>query len=97
MKRSYHIMLSLKASDGYQCFGQYLLGSDKTFADEIFSQLKGSGMITEYAKLHMDLVEEADGLPATVKTICCTLDEFTANCKHLAKEIFRLHTLKELL
>ncbi|MBS1504221.1 MAG: hypothetical protein JST32_19285 [Bacteroidetes bacterium] len=76
MKRSYYIMLSLKAPGGYQW---------------------GSGTITEHPRLHMDLVEEADGLPVTVKTICCTLDQFTGNCKHLAKEIFRLHTLNELL
>ncbi|HVS91214.1 MAG TPA: hypothetical protein VHB54_21360 [Mucilaginibacter sp.] len=97
MKRSYYIMLSLKAPGGYQCFGQYQLGSDKVFAEGIFSQLRGSGTITEHPRLHMDLVEEAEGLPVTVKTICCTLDQFTGNCKHLAKEIFRLHTLNELL
>ncbi|HJP63711.1 MAG TPA: hypothetical protein VJ844_09730 [Mucilaginibacter sp.] len=86
----------MKTPEGYEPFGQYFLGNEKTYAEDIFSQMKGCSVISEHAKLHMDLIESVDGIPLTARTICCTLDEFACNCKHLAKEIFRLHTLKEL-
>ena len=97
MESKYYILLSLKNTIGYECFGQYFLGDDKDHATGIFSELKGKPDISEQAMLHMDFVETLNGLPARIKTICCTLDEFTCNCKFIAKEIFRLNSLKELI
>jgi hypothetical protein len=90
-------MLSVKTRTGYECFGEYYLGTDPGYAFEIFSGLKGNERPREQAALHFDFMEIEGDLPAKVKTISCTLDEFIANCKSIAKEVFRLNNLKELL
>lgn len=95
-KREYHIMISVKTPNGYDCFGQYTLGHDRRYADAIFSKLEGSSVITEQAKLHLDLMETANELPVKVKTICCTLEEFGFNAKLIARELFRKSALNEL-
>ena len=95
MKSRFYILLSLKTPAGYECFGEYFLGDEQEQAENIFAGLKGRKDLTEQAMLHMDLMETVNELPVGVKSISCTLDEFTANCKFLSKEIFRLNNLKE--
>jgi len=41
-------------------------------------------------------VETVNELPVKIKTICCTLNELGANCKLIAREIFRLKNLEEM-
>ena len=96
MESRYFIMLSLKGMGGYECFGQFFLGDDKKYAIDVFSAMKGKIDLIKQGMLHMDLMEMADELPVMLNTICCNLDEFTCNCKFIAKEIFRLNTLEEL-
>ena len=96
MKTLFYILLSLKTPAGFDTYGQYFFGDDRQAASELFDQLKGSEVITEQALLHIDLMETVDELPVRIKTICCTLDELSYNCKLIAREIFRLKNLKEL-
>ena len=94
MKSRYYLMLSLKYPGGYKYFGEYYLGEDSKRASEIFDGLKGSTSAYEDHILNIDMIAVAGDLPETAKTIACTLDEFAANCKHIAKEIFRINNLE---
>ena len=95
MKTQFYILLSLKTPQGFVGFGEYFFGNDRDAAHELFAQLKGSTVIKENCLLHIDQMETVDGLPVKIKTICCTLDELGANCKLIAREVFRLKNLEE--
>ncbi|MFD0766009.1 hypothetical protein ACFQZI_14190 [Mucilaginibacter lutimaris] len=96
METRFYILLSLKTPDGFIDYGQFFLGNDRSAANELFSQLKGSREINNTCLLHTDLMETVKGLPVKVKTICCTLDELALNSKLIAKEIFRLKNMEEI-
>lgn len=90
-------MLSLKTPQGFADYGQYFLGDDHKAAYELFGLLKGSETIKDSCLLHIDLMETAGELPIRIKTICCTLEELGYNCKLIAREIFRLKNLEEMV
>jgi hypothetical protein len=94
MKSKYYLMLSLKYPGGYKYFGEYYLGKDSQYANEIFDDLKGRGAVYEDAPLHIDMIVMTGDSTETAKTVGCTLDEFAANCKYIAKEIFRINNLE---
>jgi hypothetical protein len=96
MKTQFYILLSLKTPRGFVDYGQYFFGNDRRAAYELFRQLKGNKSISDTALLHIDLMETVDELPVKIETICCTLDELGANCKLIAREIFRLKNLEEM-
>jgi hypothetical protein len=97
MKTQFYILLSLKTPQGFVDYGQYAFGNDRIAAYELFEQLKGDRGLKDYALLHIDLMETADELPVKIKSISCTLEELGINCKLIAREIFRLKNLEELL
>lgn len=97
METQFYILLSLKTAKGFVDYGQYFFGDVREAAYDLFDQMKGSNIITDAALLHIDLMETVDGLPVKIKTICCTLDELGVNCKLIAREIFRLKNLEEML
>jgi hypothetical protein len=97
MRTHFYILLSLKTRKGFVDYGQYFFGDDREAAYALFGQMKGSETIVETALLHIDLMETVDELPVRIKTICCTLDELTLNCKLIAREIFRLKNLEEMV
>ncbi|GAB2971060.1 hypothetical protein GCM10027049_00690 [Mucilaginibacter puniceus] len=97
MKQSrYAILLSLKTPTGFITYGQYYLGDDRQFADDVFNQLQGSREITPHTLLHIDMMETVDELPQKIKTIGCTLDELAHNIKLIAREIFKLKNLEDM-
>jgi len=96
METQFYILLSLKTPQGFTDYGQYFLGNDREAVYGLFAQLKGSPNLTAYCLLHIDLVETVNELPVKIKTICCTLNELGANCKLIAREIFRLKNLEEM-
>ncbi|EHQ28833.1 hypothetical protein [Mucilaginibacter paludis] len=96
METQFYILLSLKTTQGFVNYGQYFLGNDRDAAYGLFDQLKGSRQFTDRAVLHIDLMESVKELPVKIKSICCTLDELGANCKLIAREIFRLKNLEEM-
>lgn len=73
-------------------YGQYFFGNDRVAADDLFNRLKGSPKIKDTCLLHIGLMETMNGLLVKMKTICCTLEELGANCKLIAREVFRLRT-----
>jgi hypothetical protein len=97
MKTQFYILLSLKTPQGFVDYGQYFLGDTREAAYGLFRQLKGIETIKDTCMLHIDLMETVDGLPVKIKTICCTLDELAFNCKLIAREIFRLKNLEEMI
>jgi|SRR6185312_8429512 len=97
MKTQFYILLSLKTPQGFVNYGQYFFGDDREDAYQLFGQLKGSAVIKDNCLLHIDLMETVDELPVKIKTTCCTLEELGANCKLIAREIFRLKNLEEMI
>ena len=93
MKSTFYIMLSVKSVGRYECFGEFFLGNDGRHAEAVFSQLKGQDESNKQAVLNLDLVEIKEELPATVKTIYCTLDDLATNTKLITREVFRRKTL----
>lgn len=96
MKTQFYILLSLKTPLGFVDYGQYFFGDDREAANRLFRQLKGDENMKPSYLLHIDLMETVEELPVKIKTICCTLEELGANCKLIAREIFRLKNLKEM-
>jgi hypothetical protein len=97
METQFYILLSLKTRQGFVDYGQYFLGNEREAAYGLFGQLKGGETLKENCLLHIDLMETANGLPLNIKTICCTLDELGANCKMIAREVFRSKNLEEMV
>jgi hypothetical protein len=94
MKSKYYLMLSLKCPGGYKYFGEYYLGKDSRYANEVFDGLKGRNNVCDDSVLHIDMIVTSSDFPETAKTIACTLDEFAFNCKYITKEIFRINSLE---
>ena len=97
METQFYILLSLKTPQGYADYGQYFFGNDREAAYGLFGQLKGSADLKENCMLHIDLMETVNELPVKIKTICCTLEELALNCKLIAREMFRLKNLEEMV
>lgn len=97
MKTQFYIILSLKTPQGFLDYGQYFFGNDREAAYSLFRQLKGDGNMKDSCLLHIDLMETIEELPVRIKTICCTLEEVGANCKLIARELFRLKNLEEMI
>jgi hypothetical protein len=97
METQYYILLSIKTPQGFVDYGQYFFGNDREAAYGLFRQLKGNPTISANCLLHIDLMETVNGLPEKIRTICCTLDELGANSKLIARAIFRLKNLEEML
>ena len=97
METQFYILLSLKAPQGFTDYGQYFFHNDREEAYALFDQLKGSASIKDNCLLHIDLMETVNEFPVKIKTICCTLDELGANCKLIAREVFRVKNLEEMI
>ena len=97
MKTQFYVLLSLKTPQGFVDYGQYFLGDNRDAAYSLFEQMKGSRELVDDALLHIDLMETVNELPVKIKTICCTLEQLGSNCKLIAREIFRLKNLEEMV
>ena len=97
METHYYILLSLKTPQGFINYGKYFLGDDRDVAYNLFDDLQGHKDIRDRAVLHIDLMETINELPVKIKTLCCTLDQLGENCKLIAKAIFRLKNIKEMV
>lgn len=96
METAYYITLNIKTGSGYESFGKFCIGTDKTYAENIFKQLKGSSEVNDGNMLHMDLVTLRNELPVNVHMISCNLEQLTENCRIITKETFKLHNLEEI-
>jgi hypothetical protein len=46
---TFYIVLNLRTSNGYECFGKFIIGNNKETATAIFNQLKGRKNVDEKA------------------------------------------------
>ncbi len=93
MNSKFYISLSLRSPSGFENYGRYFLGNNREFAIELYTQLKGSSA-EESSMMHMDFMEEINGIPVHVRTLSCNLEELGNNCKIIAKETFRIWNLE---
>lgn len=89
MKRNFEILISFRTPQGFRACGQYFLGKDRAFAEQVFNGLTGRQDIDDNAVIHLDLLELTDCLPEKVKTISCRLNELGENCRYITRELFR--------
>lgn len=89
MDSTFYIVLNMRTPAGFETYGRFELGGDRSFAGQLFSRLKGTTSIHDTDILHMDLMELKEGLPINVSVVSCTADEIAANCKLVTKEIFK--------
>jgi hypothetical protein len=94
MKSEFEILISFRTPDGFKACGQYFLGKDKAFAEEVFAGLAGREDIGDKCVLHLDLMETTDGLPVKVRSVSCKLSELCANCEYITRELFRVHAVE---
>ena len=94
MNTTFYIILNMKTVNGFESYGRFSIGNDRNFAYRLFSMLKGVEASSEQDVLHMDLVETKDNLPVNIRVINCTLEELTANCRLISKELFRTLNLE---
>ena len=89
MDTTYYITLNLNTTGGFETFGRFFLEGNKKAAKDMFSLLNGSDALSETTLLHMDLIEEFEGIPLTLKIIYCTLEELASNTKLITREVFK--------
>jgi len=94
---TFYILLSLKTIDGFESFGKFVIGNNRSFAYSLFKKLKGSSEANEKSVLTIELMETVNELPLNLKIISCTLEELTENCKLITKEMFKATNLEDLL
>lgn len=70
--------------------GRYVLGAERSFAMQTFVGLQGKDDIQGHLCIRLDLIyEPVETLPTCLKSIGCSLQEYTHNCAALTREIFR--------
>lgn len=95
MGTRFYLLLNLRTEQGFSNFGRFELGGDRDFAYALFARLEGTTHTRETDSLIMELIESKEGLPLNLKIISCTLDQLAANCRLIAKEIFKRMNLKQ--
>lgn len=90
MDTRYHIAVNIRTPEGMLEVGKFYLGTDHGFAHTAFSRLRGIESAAEYPAIRLDLLgTPGDELPVCLKSIICTLDEYTENCRIITREAFR--------
>lgn len=97
MARNFRLLLSLRTSRGFEVCGEFVLGNDCDSANALFGSLHGDALVCDLACIHIDLVETANGIPESIKTKYCSLEEWCINSKLIIKELFRLKSLEDSL
>lgn len=88
MHSSFYIDLSFKTPEGPKLYARFLIGNNREQAHDLFDGLTGTADSNDRDMLYVELIEVHHGLPLTLKTITCTLDEVTVNCRTITKKLF---------
>ena len=94
MQTAFYILLYVRTPNGFESFARFYIGNNKELAKDLFDKLKGTTDLMEHRILQMDLIETRNNLPVNLKVLGCTLEEMAENCKCIAKEAFKIFTLK---
>ena len=96
MQQNFYIMVHLKVKDELQTIGRFHIGNQQPKAYALFRKLKGNSDADGTEVLFMELTETLSELPVNIKMIACTLDELSANCRTITKEIFKWNNMDPL-
>ena len=91
MQPGYFITVWVKAKDDYEQIARICLGENKTFANNLFHELRGSKEVRNSELLQLDLVEHIADIPVTIDIIACTLEQYAYNSRVLAAELLKSH------
>jgi len=94
MRTVFYLICRLRTATGFEAFGNFNLGNNRSFAYTLFEHLKGRREATPADVLQLDLMETSNGLPINLRVISCTAEELAANCKYITKEMFKLLSLE---
>lgn len=90
----YKISASVKALNGRIRVADFFLGDDPDFASDIFNRFSGN-RDEEDPFIRLDLVRREPGrLDMLLDRLACTLDQYTANCRIITREVFKRHVLE---
>jgi len=95
MQSPFHLLFSLRTTDGYFAYGELELGADRDFAYRLFEELQGSTDLNDHCHFHIDLIETVEMLPEKIRSKCCKLDDLGENMKLIARAVFRQINLEE--
>ncbi|WP_127131254.1 hypothetical protein [Pseudoflavitalea rhizosphaerae] len=93
MEKNFYIMIHLKVKGELQIIGRFSIGNNQSKAYTLFKKLKGNSAADGTEVLFMELTETLSGLPVNINMIACTLDELSANCRTITKEIFKWNNM----
>jgi hypothetical protein len=90
METLYQLVVNIQTPKGMLEIGRFYLGTSLHFAESTFDSLGGGTDLNKYPSIRLDLLGTSDGgLPACLKSIGCNLDQYTANCRIITREVFR--------
>lgn len=94
MQLCFYIHINIQTTDGPQPIGKFELGADRSFANNLFKQLKGSSEVNLRDMLYIELIEVVNGLPLNIDVLTCDLQELGTNAMLITQELFRMANLK---
>lgn len=95
MDTVYNITIHIKTPEGMLEMGRFFIGHNHDFACATFNSLKGSSIINKHTLLRIDFLQtELNQLPVLLKSISCTLNEYSDNCKIITRDVFKYFTLE---
>ncbi len=96
MDTAYNIVISIRTLQGMLEIGNFFPGTDTAFAHSVFDQLKGDLTSEDDAFIRIDLEKKQEHtLPERLKSISCTLNQYTENCRIITRELFRFFALEK--
>jgi hypothetical protein len=91
----FHIELNVKTTDDFKCYGKFMIGSNRKFANSLFEKMKGNKKVDDQTILQLEFVETRNDLPVNIQVISCSLEQVAENCKTVTKEIFKFSNLEK--
>ncbi|TMI80998.1 MAG: hypothetical protein E6H10_12690 [Bacteroidetes bacterium] len=91
----FHIELSIKTTHDFECYGKFMLGCIRKFANSLFQKMKGNKKVDDQTILKLEFVETRNDLPVNVQVISCSLEQLAENCRTVTKEIFKFYNLEK--
>lgn len=93
MEARFIVVISMKTLRGYMITGQFFVGNDPKYANDLFAQLEGVEGI-QSPVLKMELQAEKAGDRQVLQQLSCTLQQLTVNTRYIVRETFKLFNLE---
>ena len=94
MEARFIVVISMKTLRGYMITGQFFVGNDPKYANDLFAQLEGVDRKIQSPVLKMELQVEKAGDRQVLQQLSCTLQQLTANTRCIVRETFKLFNLE---